>query len=289
MAGNQEDNVGPLFGTFVTGVWPTGDAPAQSAGCRALAAESWAGVPEAFRAGTVLPAPWGALFEPLRRGAVDQLVVVGQVGQSLDGRTATSSGHSHYINCAEGLDHLHRLRALVDAVVVGVGTVAADDPQLTVRRVAGPNPARVVIDPHGRMRSQARMLTDGVRRIVVTREGMRAPGGVEAIVLPDDSGHIAPAAILARLAECGFRRILIEGGANTVSRFVAARCIDRLHIMVAPLILGAGPPAFALPPVERVDDAMRPPVRAFRLGDDVLFDCDLSAHRAPIGRANRST
>jgi hypothetical protein len=59
--------------------------------------------------------------------------------------------------------------------------------------------------------------------------------------------------------------------------------------MVAPLILGAGPPAFALPPVERVDDAMRPPVRAFRLGDDVLFDCDLSAHRAPIGRANRST
>ena len=79
------------------------------------------------------------------------MVVVGQCGQSIDARIATASGHSHYINGAEGLAHLHRLRALVDAVVVGVGTALADDPQLTVRRVAGPNPARVVIDPNGRL------------------------------------------------------------------------------------------------------------------------------------------
>ena len=65
-------------------------------------------------------------------------MVVGQIGQSLDGRIATATGHSQYINGAAGLAHLHRLRALVDAVVVGVGTAIADDPQLTVRRVAGP-------------------------------------------------------------------------------------------------------------------------------------------------------
>ena len=69
-----------------------------------------------------MPEPWEELFGPLRRGMVDDLVVVGQIGQSLDGRIATASGHSHYINGLDGLAHLHRLRALVDAVVIGIGT-----------------------------------------------------------------------------------------------------------------------------------------------------------------------
>src|SRR5262249_39386848 len=87
-----------------------------------------------------------------RRGVGREgLMAVGQVGQSLDGRVATESGHSHYINGPAGLAHLHRLRALVDAVVVGVGTALTDNPQLTVRRVTGPQPARVVIDSGGRL------------------------------------------------------------------------------------------------------------------------------------------
>src|SRR5262249_12014134 len=124
----------------------------------ASAARSWAAVPEALRTGARLPDPWDVLFGPLRCGRVDDLMVVGQVGQSLDGRIATATGHSHYINGPEGLDHLHRLRAVVDAVVVGVATALADDPQLTVRRVAGPHPARIVIDPRGRLPTTARML-----------------------------------------------------------------------------------------------------------------------------------
>ena len=92
-------------------------------------------------------------------------MVVGQFGQSIDGRIATVTGHSKYINGTAGLAHLHRLRALVDAVVVGIGTAVADDPQLTVRRVAGPSPARVVIDPSGRLPATARLLAeDGIRR-----------------------------------------------------------------------------------------------------------------------------
>src|ERR1044071_4782095 len=92
-----------------------------------------------------------ALFAPFEAGTTDRPFVIAQLGQSLDGRIATLSGDSKYINSASALDHLHRLRAQVDAVVVGVGTVVADDPQLTVRRVAGRSPARVVIDPRGRM------------------------------------------------------------------------------------------------------------------------------------------
>jgi riboflavin-specific deaminase-like protein len=220
------------------------------------------------------------------------MTVIGQIGQSLDGRIATETGHSHYINGPAGILHLHRLRALVDAVVIGVGTAIADDPQLTVRRVAGPQPARVVIDPNGRLGGDARMFADnGVRRLLITAQGTRCapPSGVEVVALPAADGQIAPSAILVALAGYGMRRILIEGGANTVSRFLAAGCLDRLHVMVAPIILGAGGPGLILPALERADQAPRMPIRVHKIEDDVLFDCDLSAQRVALGVAKKST
>jgi riboflavin-specific deaminase-like protein len=246
----------------------------------------WAPIPHAFRAGEALPPPWEDLFGALRSGAVDDLVVVGQLGQSLDGRIATPNGHSHYINGLEGRAHLHRLRALVDAVVVGVGTAVADDPQLTVRLVHGPQPARIVLDPRGRLPATARLLTrDGVRRIVVTtpQAARRLSGDIEIVAIEAPDGRIAPTAILCELARRGLRRVLIEGGADTVSRFLSAGCLDRLHVMVAPMILGGGRLGINLKPIERVDEALRPQVRAYPLGEDVLFDCDLSAQRRPVG------
>jgi len=254
--------------------------------------DPWAEFTDIFRrSAESLPQRWGELFGPLRTGAADDLVVVGQIGQSLDGRIATESGHSKYINGPAGLDHLHRLRALVDAVVIGVGTALADDPQLTVRRVAGPQPARVVLDPNGRLPASAKVFaSDGVRRLLVTAQATRyaPPAGVEILALPTADRHIAPPAILAALAERGLRRVLIEGGADTVSRFLTAGCLDRLHVMVAPIILGAGRASFILPPIERADQALRMPVHAHQLDDEVLFDCDLSAQRVPIGAAKTS-
>ena len=223
---------------------------------------------------------------------MDDCLIVGQLGQSLDGRVATESGHSKYINGPAGLVHLHRLRALVDVVVVGVGTAIADDPQLTVRRVSGPQPARVVIDPRGRLCADARMFADdGVRRLLITEQGTRctAPAGVEVITLPMIDGQFAPSAILAALAGFGMRRMLIEGGAGTISRFLAAGCLDRLHVMVAPIILGVGGPGIVLPSLDRADQAPRMPVRVHKIDDDVLFDCDLSAQRVALGVAKKST
>ena len=255
--------------------------------------DPWADFSNIFRTGhQPLPPPWAELFGPLRSGAIDDLVIVAQMGQSLDGRIATESGHSKYINGPGGLAHLHRLRSLVDVVVVGAGTAVADDPQLTVRRVRGPQPARVVIDPKGRLGAGARVFAqDGVRRYWVTAEGVdcEAPAGVEIIALPAGDGRIAPAAILTALAERGFRRVLVEGGAETVSRFLAAGCLDRLHVLVAPIILGAGRPSFILPPVERADQALRVPMHTHRIEDEILYDCDLSAQRVPIGAAKKST
>jgi len=254
--------------------------------------DSWTDVPRMFRdADGPLPPPWQELFGPLRRGQADRLVVVGQFGQSLDARIATASGDSRYINGAEGLAHLHRLRALVDAVLIGVGTATMDDPQLTVRRVSGPSPARVIIDPSGRLPASARVLVaDGIRRLVITRQGVptKLPHGVEIVGLPETDGHIAPAAILAALAERGFRRILVEGGANTVSRFLQARCLDRLHVVIAPIIIGAGPSSVTLPPIARVEQALRAPIRAHVLGEELLVDCDLSGQRVAVGVASTS-
>src|SRR5206468_4442700 len=124
----------------------------------------------------------------LRPTSSGRPIAVGQLGQSLDGRIATLSGDSCYINGPEGIAHLHRLRALVDAVVVGAGTVRADDPQLTVRSVSGPNPVRVVIDPRGTLPADARAFAnDGVRRIVITRlQTCAVARDVETISLPDN-------------------------------------------------------------------------------------------------------
>jgi diaminohydroxyphosphoribosylaminopyrimidine deaminase / 5-amino-6-(5-phosphoribosylamino)uracil reductase len=253
------------------------------------AVDSWALVPELIRTAMVpLPPRWDAIFGPLRGDAPDEPFVVAQIGQSLDGRVATASGHSHYVNGPAGLAHLHRLRAIVDAVVVGVGTALADDPRLTVRHVAGRDPARVVIDPGARLPAAAKMFAcDGVRRLVMTAHDVkpRLPAGIEIVELQAFQRRIAPEAILSALHERGLRRILIEGGAETVSRFLVADCLDRLHVVVSPIIIGNGRPSFNLPPIERVQEALRAPTKIHQLDGDVLFDCDLSAHRRAIGAA----
>ena len=252
--------------------------------------DTWPQVPRLFRAWIApLPAPWEDVFGPLRTGNIDDLMVIGQIGQSIDGRVATTTGRSHYINCPAGIAHLHRLRALVDAVIIGVGTACADDPLLTVRRVCGPNPFRVVLDPQGRLSPDARLLRGEPKTIVVIADGTnRKFAGVEILSLPATDGNIAPSAILAGLAQLGLRRFLVEGGANTVSRFLQCRCLDRLHVVIAPLILGAGRPSFAFGAIDRLEEAMHPPVRTHQLENDVLFDCDLSAQRVPVWRAQKS-
>jgi riboflavin biosynthesis pyrimidine reductase len=155
--------------------------------------------------------------------------------------------------------------------------------------VAGPNPARVVIDPSGRLPARARLLTaDGARRLVMTADDKRPtlPPDIEVVLLQRSNGQMAPAAILEALAARGLRRVLIEGGADTVSRFLMAGCLHRLHVMVAPIILGSGRPGLTLPTISRADEALRSPVRVHQFGDEVLFDCDLSPQ---LGRANTST
>ena len=216
---------------------------------------------------------WG-LYAPIAQGVGVPAFVVAQLGQSLDGRIATTTGKSRNINGREAIRHLHRLRALVDAVVVGVGTVIADDPQLNVREVAGPCPARVIIDPNFRMPSESRLLSDEAGPVFTIQSRERArPAGVTPILVPARDGWIAPTDIVTALTERGFRRILIEGGASTVSAFLAAGAIHRLHVSIAPMVIGSGPIGINLPAIDELDGALRPPTVAHHMGEDMLFDC----------------
>lgn len=212
-------------------------------------------------------------------GAVRPFVVA-QLGQSLDGRIALPSGESRYINGPAALDHLHRLRAAVDAVITGIGAVIADDPQLTVRRVEGRNPARIIIDPNGRLPALSRCLEkNGAPVFIIRRGGCQAPVPEPAspIYVDEYGREISCEAIVHAVAERGFRRLLVEGGAYTVSRFFEEGQLDRLHILMAPVILGAGKAGLQLNPPPKLAAAIRVAPEVCCLGDgEVLIDCPLT-------------
>lgn len=224
-----------------------------------------------------------ALFAPLFAPptAPDGCIVVGRLAQTLDGRIATRGGHSRWIGGEGDLRHTHRLRALCHAVVVGAATVAEDDPQLTTRLVPGPSPLRVVLDPARRLGTGFRLFREGPPTLLVTAaEGPDRHGKAEVLRLGRDAtGGLDLAALLRALAARGATRIFVEGGGQTVSRFLAAGLLDRLHVTVAPMILGSGRPAFALPEVARVDEGLRFAWTVHDLAPDVLFDIALGRRK----------
>ena len=220
------------------------------------------------------------LYLPVCGGTPSRPVTVGHLGQSLDGFIATHSGDSQFVTGSENLVHLHRMRALCGAVVVGAGTVAADNPQLTTRHVPGPNPLRVIFDPTRRLGPTYRVFTDDAAPSLYICERSRiAPGeqyvGHAPIVGIDDAGSESPVAqVLRLLHERGCARVFVEGGGVTVSAFLEAGLLDRLHIAIAPVLIGDGRPAIRLAPHASLRECRRPVYRVFRMGGDVLFDCE---------------
>jgi diaminohydroxyphosphoribosylaminopyrimidine deaminase / 5-amino-6-(5-phosphoribosylamino)uracil reductase len=173
-------------------------------------------------------------------------VVTLSYAQTLDGRLATSAGSSQWISAPEALRFSHGLRAKHDAIMVGSGTVCKDDPRLTVRLVAGPNPLRVVVDSTLRTPLTAAVLTERAAPGTVLAVTDRAPAakrnevralGATVLCLPTNAGgRVDLVALLAALHQRGVGSVLVEGGAGMITALLQARLV----VCVAPKILGAG-------------------------------------------------
>jgi riboflavin-specific deaminase-like protein len=232
----------------------------------------------AGRDGGPLPMhPLCALFAPLLPPGPGRPRVFAHLAQSLDGRIALPDGAAFWISGPEDVRHTHRLRAVADVVLVGAETVVRDDPQLTVRAVDGPQPLRVVLDPRSRVPATARICTDGGATLLLRGAPGPAPGTAEVAVLQDFSVQGA----LSLLAARGARRVFVEGGGVTISRFLAAGCLDRLHLVIAPVLLGAGRPGLKLPLGPNPAACPRPAHTRHALGEDTLYDLDLSRLELP--------
>ena len=242
----------------------------------------WAAFLEAARGRGAIPetGPLAERFGPLlaqhsAERFPDRPQVIAHLAQSLDGNIATASGGSQWISSDADLLHTHRLRSLCDAVLVGARTVESDDPQLTVRRCTGPSPIRVVLDPQARLGSSHRVFDGTVRTIVISAQEAPAPGHAERWVVPAEGGILPPRDILARLHRAGIQRLLVEGGGLTVAHFLKEGLLDRLHLTIAPVLIGGGRPSFPIALASSLPDAPRPVCRFLQLGTDWLVDCDL--------------
>ena len=216
------------------------------------------------------------LYSPLARRDQGPFALA-QIGQSLDGRVATVTGDARDVSGPDGLAHLHRIRALVDGVIIGVRTALHDSSRLTVRLCEGKNPARIVIDPNGRLPDDAPLFaSDGTQRIVIQSVDRPRPEGVTVIRLPQKNGVIDPHEIIEALRPEGLATLLIEGGGITIAKFLENGLLNRLHFGIAPLLIGDGPQSITLSnPSDLLAHAIRPKMRAYSLGSDVMLDCTM--------------
>jgi riboflavin-specific deaminase-like protein len=220
------------------------------------------------------------LYLPLAMAA-GRPFTIAHLGQSLDGRIAATNGASRWVTGPEDLLHNHRMRALADAILVGADTVRLDDPQLTVRRCPGDNPVRVVLDPMLGLGPDYGLFRDAAAATLVVTAADRVPpprlGRAEVVTVPRTAdGALDCRAVVALLAERGLGWIFVEGGGITVSRFLAQGALDRLQLAVAPLLIGSGRPGIQLAEIQDLAQGLRPRVRRFALGEDMLFECDFS-------------
>jgi 5-amino-6-(5-phosphoribosylamino)uracil reductase/diaminohydroxyphosphoribosylaminopyrimidine deaminase/5-amino-6-(5-phosphoribosylamino)uracil reductase len=210
--------------------------------------------------------------------------------QTLDGRIATRTGHSQWISCPDTLRFAHQLRAQHAAVMVGAGTVCADDPRLTVRLVDGPSPLRVVVDSTLRIPPDATVLRDGRPTVVATTarasaERIDAVGqqGVDVLIVGEDSaGRVELDELLRRLRARGIDSVLIEGGARLITSSLRERLVDRLTICIAPKVIGSGIEAVGDLTIQHMDEALTFATSTFAIvGRDVIFDGQLARRAAP--------
>ena len=210
---------------------------------------------------------------------------------TLDGRIATKTGDSQWISCAETLQLAHQLRAEHDAIMVGIGTVLADNPRLNVRLVEGRDPLRVIVDSRLQIPLAANVLEAETAKgtLIATTEAADRDRidavkntGAEILAFPavsadhGQSPRLNLEHLLAELHQRNVGSVLVEGGSKIITALLAARLVHRLVVVVAPKIIGQGIEAIGDLGIAKLSDAITfSTIKTERLGTDVVFDCRL--------------
>ncbi len=203
--------------------------------------------------------------------------------QTLDGRIATAQGHSQWISSLPARRFAHRLRSIHDAVLVGVGTILQDDPELTVRLTRGRNPVRIIVDSHLRIPLHANVLKHQgtAKTIIATTKGddpekrtLLMDMGLDVMLIGEDSRHrIDMKSLLEELGKKEISSVLVEGGAAVITTILREQLADRAVVIIAPKIVGKGIEAVGDLGIERIDDALKlSRKKIIRTGDDLVID-----------------
>src|SRR5712691_955682 len=202
--------------------------------------------------------------------------VIINAAMSVDGKIALPDGQGVRLSNEEDVRRVHQLRSQVDAILVGVGTILADDPKLTIKSeyAKGRNPLRVVLDSNGKTPVGAHVLDGSAPTVIVTSDRSERVFP-RAEVLRCGKDEVDLAQLLDRLAERGVRTILVEGGSTVIWSFIHQHLADELKIFVASRVLGgrSSPTLAGGPGVTSLDESIRIRLdRAERLGDGVLLE-----------------
>ncbi len=220
------------------------------------------------------------LFERLGRAELplQRPFVTLSYAQSLDGSSAAVSDRPLAISNEHSLRFTHRLRAAHDAILVGIGTVLADDPRLTVRGVAGADPQPVVLDSRLRFPLDARLLGHPNRRVWIATTRQANPErvrrlealGAEVLLLPDNQGRVDLVALFAALRARGVERLMVEGGGRVITQVLGQRLLDLLVLTVAPIMVGGVRAVTALPGLSMQEHARIDRPGYLPLGGDMV-------------------
>ena len=219
-----------------------------------------------------------------KRKKVARPFVTVKFAQTLDGRIATSTGDSRWISSPASRRFVHKLRSEHEAILVGIGTVLADNPQLTVRLIEGRDPRRVIVDSRLRIPLDSVVLSDASATPTIvaaaaaasrTRAARIRNLGAEIIQIPDNQNGsgIDLTRLLEELGARGIKSVLVEGGNRIITSLLAARTVDRVVAIVAPKIIGAGTDTVGDLGIRRLSEAITfSSFTTRKLGDDVILD-----------------
>ena len=200
---------------------------------------------------------------------------IGQIGQSLDGKIALNNGSSHYINEKESITYLHCLRSISDGVLVGVNTIIKDNPLLTTRKIKGPNPIRLIIDPTLKLTNKYKIFKDDNKNIIFTNSSKEKKFINTTIVKFPKKNFTQN--IYDYLEKTSLQTILIEGGPTTLSHFIELKLLNYMQFIISPTIIGSGIDSIRLKPISDLKNALRAKNTICKLGKEIIVTLDFNS------------